>query len=118
MKQFLMTAACITAIVLAAGVDGRAQGGQNDKDKIDRVTFWGVHDGQSWHNYFPQVTRPAYPLLFDRNCQPKPAFFAVIKEKEAETLHGGLPSFVAAEAAGALVDGSFANSSIARATGM
>ena len=23
------------------------------RDKIDRVTFWGVHDGQSWLNYWP-----------------------------------------------------------------
>lgn len=48
------------------------------RDKIDRVTFWGVHDGQSWLNHFP-VERTSYPLLFDRQLKPKPAFAAVIE---------------------------------------
>lgn len=48
-------------------------------DKIGRVTFWGVHDGQSWLNDFPVPGRTAYPLLFDRNVEPKPAYEAVIE---------------------------------------
>lgn len=48
------------------------------RDKIDRVTFWGVHDGQSWRNNWPVRGRSDYPLLFDRQLQPKPAFAAVI----------------------------------------
>jgi len=48
------------------------------RDAISRVTFWGVTDGDSWLNYWPVKGRTAYPLLFDRNCQPKPAFDAVI----------------------------------------
>lgn len=47
------------------------------RDKIDRVTFWGTHDGESWKNDFPVVGRTNYPLLFDRDLQPKPAYFAV-----------------------------------------
>lgn len=49
------------------------------KDHISRVTFWGVTDGQSWQNYWPMQGRTTYPLLFDRNFQPKPAFDAVIE---------------------------------------
>jgi endo-1,4-beta-xylanase len=45
-------------------------------DKITRVAFWGMHDGLSWLNYWPW-RRTNYPLLFDRNAEPKPAFFAV-----------------------------------------
>lgn len=48
-------------------------------DKIDRVTFWGVHDGHSWRNHWPVRGRTDYPLLFDRQLQPKPAFKAVIQ---------------------------------------
>ena len=48
-------------------------------DKISRVTFWGVTDGDSWLNNWPIRGRTSYPLLFDRNGQPKPAFEAVIK---------------------------------------
>ena len=44
---------------------------------ISRVTFWDVTDGDSWLN---TRTRVDYPLLFDRNGQPKPAFDAVIGE--------------------------------------
>jgi len=49
------------------------------KDKISRVTFWGVHDGQSWRSYMPISGRTEYPLLFDSQCRPKPAFDAVVK---------------------------------------
>ncbi len=45
-------------------------------DLIERVSFWNLHDGQSWLNYFPW-NRVNYPLLFDRNRRPKPAFDAV-----------------------------------------
>ncbi len=48
-------------------------------DKITRVNFWGIHDGQSWLNYWPIRGRTNYPLLFDRNLQPKSAFYEVIK---------------------------------------
>jgi len=45
--------------------------------KISRVTFWAVHDGQSWRNYMPIRGRTDYPMLFDRHCKPKPAFDAI-----------------------------------------
>ena len=44
---------------------------------VTRVTFWGVTDGDSWLNYWPVKGRTNYPLLFDRDGQPKPAFDAV-----------------------------------------
>jgi endo-1,4-beta-xylanase len=47
------------------------------KNKISRVTFWGVSDGQSWLNNWPVRGRTNYPLLFDKNNQPKPAFYKV-----------------------------------------
>lgn len=40
-------------------------------DKITRVTAWGVSDGDSWKNDFPVKGRKDYPLLFDRNHEPK-----------------------------------------------
>lgn len=46
---------------------------------VTRVTLWGLTDGDSWRNDWPIRGRTAYPLLFDRNGQPKPAFYAVIK---------------------------------------
>ncbi|MEM1269253.1 MAG: endo-1,4-beta-xylanase [Bacteroidota bacterium] len=48
------------------------------KDDISRVTFWGVSDGDSWLNGWPIAGRTSYPLLFDRQHQPKPAFDAVL----------------------------------------
>jgi GH35 family endo-1,4-beta-xylanase len=47
-----------------------------NSDIIERVSFWNLHDGQSWLNYFPW-RRVNYPLLFDRNRRPKPAFDAL-----------------------------------------
>ncbi len=52
------------------------------KDKISRVTFWGVNDTYTWRNNWPVKGRSAYPMLFDKNFQPKPAFYAVIKTVE------------------------------------
>jgi endo-1,4-beta-xylanase len=49
------------------------------QDKISRVTFWGVTDGDSWLNNWPIRGRTSYPLLFDRNYQTKPAFDAVVR---------------------------------------
>ena len=45
---------------------------------IGRITFWGVTDGDSWKNDFPVRGRTNYPLLFDREGKPKPAFYAVL----------------------------------------
>jgi endo-1,4-beta-xylanase len=52
------------------------------KDKIGRVTFWGVNDGQSWLNGWPIPGRTNYPLLFDREFKPKPAFYKVVETEK------------------------------------
>ena len=51
------------------------------KDKISRVTFWGVNDGQSWLNYWPIKNRTNYPLLFGRDNKPKDVYHRVITLK-------------------------------------
>jgi endo-1,4-beta-xylanase len=48
------------------------------REAIDRVTFWGIHDGASWKNNYPVPRRTNYPLLFDRDRQPKPALERVL----------------------------------------
>ena len=53
------------------------------KDVITRVTFWGVTDRLSWLNNFPAGGRTNYPLLFDREGKPKPAFNAVMEAAKA-----------------------------------
>jgi len=40
-------------------------------DHIERVTMWARHDGHSWRRW-------GSPVLFDGNCQPKEAFYAVM----------------------------------------
>lgn len=47
-------------------------------DVIDRVSFWGITDRNTWLNDYPENNRPNHPLLFDRESQPKPAFWAVV----------------------------------------
>ena len=49
------------------------------RDILGRVTFWGVHDGQSWRSYWPITNRTEYPLLFDRRCRAKAALDAILK---------------------------------------
>ena len=48
------------------------------RGQVSRVTFWGVTDRDSWKNNWPVRGRTNYPLLFDRNGRPKPAFDAVL----------------------------------------
>ena len=49
------------------------------QDKISRVTLLGVSDATSWQNDWPMHGRTDYPLLFDRNYQPKPVVNELIK---------------------------------------
>ena len=49
-------------------------------DVISRVTLWGVSDATSWKNDFPVRGRTDYPLLFDRNYQPKSIVPKLIEE--------------------------------------
>lgn len=41
------------------------------QDKISRVTLWGLTDNDTWRNDWPIPGRTDYPLLFDRNYEPK-----------------------------------------------
>lgn len=51
-------------------------------DKISRVTFWGVNDGQSWLNDWPINNRTNHPLLFDRNNKSKLVYKRVLGLKK------------------------------------
>ncbi len=51
-------------------------------DVIDRVTLWGVTDGDSWLNNWPMRGRTDYALLFDREYQPKPVVDLIIKKTQ------------------------------------
>jgi endo-1,4-beta-xylanase len=53
-------------------------------DVVVRVSFWNLHDGQSWLNDFPW-RRVNHPLLFDREGKPKPAFYSVIEALSAKS---------------------------------
>ncbi len=48
------------------------------RDKLTRVSFWGVCDGHSWLNGWPIEGRTNYPLLFDRSLKNKKAYDAVM----------------------------------------
>ena len=52
------------------------------RDKISRVTFWGVHDGQSWLNGWPISGRTNHALPFDRKYRPKEAFNRIMALKK------------------------------------
>lgn len=49
------------------------------KDHIENVTFWGISDRRSWLDNYPVAGRKNYPLLFDKDLQPKKAYDVVIK---------------------------------------
>jgi len=41
------------------------------------ITVWGIGDGDSWIRYF--FNRLDWPLLFDEDYEPKPAFFGFVE---------------------------------------
>jgi endo-1,4-beta-xylanase len=47
--------------------------------KLDMVLIWGLADGHSWLNNYPAKGRTDYPLLFDRACKPKQAYWELVK---------------------------------------
>jgi endo-1,4-beta-xylanase len=49
------------------------------QDHIKRVTLWGISDLHSWKNNWPIRGRTNYPLLFDREYQPKPVVEEIIR---------------------------------------
>jgi endo-1,4-beta-xylanase len=49
------------------------------KSNIERVSFWGTSDSQSWKNSYPMKGRTDYPLLFDRKFNSKPAYHSLLK---------------------------------------
>lgn len=50
-----------------------------NRDRIERVTLWGVADHHSWRNDWPIEGRRDYPLLFDDQYQAKPVVEEIIK---------------------------------------
>jgi endo-1,4-beta-xylanase len=51
---------------------------RNFKNEVTGVTFWGLADDYTWLDNFPVAGRKNYPLLFDVNLDPKPAYFEII----------------------------------------
>jgi len=51
---------------------------RQNRDAITSVTFWGLSDDQSWLNYEPVFGRNDYPLLYNRDHQPKAALDAIL----------------------------------------
>lgn len=49
------------------------------REKIDRVTLWGVTDDMSWKNDYPIPGRTNYPLLWTRKREAKSALEAVLQ---------------------------------------
>jgi len=53
-----------------------------NEGKLNMVLIWGIADGHSWLNNHPVQGRTDYPLLFDREYEPKEAFSKLIEERK------------------------------------
>lgn len=49
------------------------------RNTVSSVTFWNVSDRYSWLDNFPVQNRKDYPLLFDKDLQPKKAYWEVVR---------------------------------------
>ncbi len=50
---------------------------QQGKANITNVTIWGIRDSNTWLTSLHKVT--SYPLLFDGDTMPKPAFYKILE---------------------------------------
>lgn len=50
---------------------------KSGKANIECVTFWNLLDEESWLSGFRKET--SYPLLFHKKCEPKEAYYSVLK---------------------------------------
>lgn len=48
------------------------------RKNITGVTFWNVSDKYTWLDNYPVAGRKNYPLLFDQQLKPKPAYWKVV----------------------------------------
>lgn len=48
------------------------------RDVISGVTFWNISDRHSWLDNFPVRGRKDYPLLFDKNLNPKKVYWEIV----------------------------------------
>lgn len=51
---------------------------RKNKAGITSVTFWNISDRHSWLDNFPVRNRKDYPLLFDKDLNPKSSFHQVV----------------------------------------
>jgi endo-1,4-beta-xylanase len=49
------------------------------RNAISGVTFWNISDRNSWLDNFPVNGRKDYPLLFDKDLNPKKAYWEVVR---------------------------------------
>ncbi|CAI3541296.1 Endo-1,4-beta-xylanase [Clostridium neonatale] len=54
------------------------------KGNLGLVMFWGNSDDDSWLDNFPVVGRNNASLLFDRNLQAKPAYWAIVNPSKVD----------------------------------
>lgn len=53
---------------------------KNNNHLLSEVVFWGISDSHTWLHTFPVNSRTDAPLPFDKNFEPKPAYWGIIDE--------------------------------------
>ncbi|HZG26793.1 MAG TPA: endo-1,4-beta-xylanase [Chitinophagaceae bacterium] len=51
---------------------------RENKQVLTGITFWNISDRYTWLDTYPVRGRKNYPLLFDKNLQPKKAYWKVV----------------------------------------
>lgn len=54
-----------------------------ETDACKSFSFLGITDKETWYNYMPNITDPR-PLLFDKEYNPKPAYYEVRRALEED----------------------------------
>jgi endo-1,4-beta-xylanase len=72
--------------------------------KLSTLLIWGMSDDETWLDNFPTPGRGDYPLLFDKNLQPKPAYWVVADPSKMPVLIQKTDAFQVAQAPAAAND--------------
>lgn len=77
--------------------------------RLSTVLIWGMSDDETWLDNFPTAGRSDHPLLFDKNLQPKPAYWAIVDPSKMPVVIQRTDAFLVSQLPASATDEAWGN---------